>query len=213
MQNTQTFDDEARGVSTDAHVGVLRLRGGGDVRFNPRTRRTNQERQVVWTDDTVDNEGMGKKKSKICCIFRKQRAFGESSSGSSASGSDDSDSSSPGLLEFGLSHHVFYPRRATVITTDDDGDPVTAVVTAERTRYDEDDDPTSTSYRTLSTITTNALLSTGTSLTDTDTETETSDSSTSSTSTSTSIIFDAFTIVDEDKQLQHAYQLQLQHYG
>jgi hypothetical protein len=33
-------------------VGVLRLRGG------PTRRR------VVWRDDTVDNEGMGKKKSK-----------------------------------------------------------------------------------------------------------------------------------------------------
>jgi len=27
----------------------------------------------------VDNEGLGRKSSKRCCIFRKQRAFGESS--------------------------------------------------------------------------------------------------------------------------------------
>lgn len=26
-------------------------------------------KKVTWTEDTVDNEHMGKKKSKICCIF------------------------------------------------------------------------------------------------------------------------------------------------
>jgi protein phosphatase 1 regulatory subunit 11 len=31
----------------------------------------------------VDNEGMGRKSSKRCCIFHKQRAFGESSTDSS----------------------------------------------------------------------------------------------------------------------------------
>jgi hypothetical protein len=31
----------------------------------------------------VDNEGMGRKSSKRCCIFPKQRAFGESSIDSS----------------------------------------------------------------------------------------------------------------------------------
>lgn len=33
--------------------GVLRLRGGHS-----------SARRVVWTDDTVDNEGLGRKKSK-----------------------------------------------------------------------------------------------------------------------------------------------------
>jgi len=41
----------------------------------------------------VDNEGAGRKKSKICCIYRKPRAFDESSDESSAS-SDESDSDS-----------------------------------------------------------------------------------------------------------------------
>ncbi|CCI74102.1 ECU05_0185 [Encephalitozoon cuniculi GB-M1] len=26
-------------------------------------------RHVTWTEETVDNEGLGKKKSKICCIY------------------------------------------------------------------------------------------------------------------------------------------------
>ena len=36
----------------------------------------------------VDNEGLGRKKSKVCCIFHKSRDVGESSS------EDDSDSDS-----------------------------------------------------------------------------------------------------------------------
>ena len=39
-------------------VGVLRLRGG-----------PNQRQKVVWSDETVDNEGMGKKKSKSKSFF------------------------------------------------------------------------------------------------------------------------------------------------
>ena len=26
-------------------------------------------RQVTWTKETVNNEGMGRRKSKICCIY------------------------------------------------------------------------------------------------------------------------------------------------
>ncbi|KAG0044360.1 Type 1 phosphatases regulator ypi1 [Gryganskiella cystojenkinii] len=50
------------------------------------------ERRVQWDDDVIDNEHMNKKKSKICCIFKKQREFGESSDESSS----DSDSDSSG---------------------------------------------------------------------------------------------------------------------
>jgi len=41
----------------------------------------------------VDNEGMGRKSSKRCCIFHKQRDFGESSTDSSDYDSDRSGSS------------------------------------------------------------------------------------------------------------------------
>ncbi|CAN8004111.1 unnamed protein product [Ixodes hexagonus] len=37
-------------------------------------------RRVGWSADTVDNENMGKRKSKCCCIYEKPRQFGESSS-------------------------------------------------------------------------------------------------------------------------------------
>lgn len=47
-------------------------------------------RRVQWTEETHDNEHDGKKSSKSCCIFHKQRAFGESSSESDDDKSDDS---------------------------------------------------------------------------------------------------------------------------
>ena len=44
-------------------------------------------------EGVIDNEGLGRKSSKRCCIFHKQRAFGESSTDSDASDSDGSSSS------------------------------------------------------------------------------------------------------------------------
>ncbi|KAL5281556.1 PPP1R11 family protein [Megaselia abdita] len=38
------------------------------------------EKKVAWAEETVDNEHMGKKKSKCCCIYKKPTVFGESSS-------------------------------------------------------------------------------------------------------------------------------------
>lgn len=35
-------------------------------------------KQVSWTQETVDNEHLGKKKSKCCCVYVKPRSFGES---------------------------------------------------------------------------------------------------------------------------------------
>ncbi|CAO3638941.1 unnamed protein product [Cunninghamella blakesleeana] len=70
----------------DNNVGVLRLHGDMTARRPP---------VVQWDDDVVDNEHMGKKKSKICCIYHKPREVGESSDESSSS-SSDSDSDSDG---------------------------------------------------------------------------------------------------------------------
>ena len=58
------------------------------LRLTPASDRPN----VTWREDTVDNEHLGRKSSKRCCIFHKARKFGESSSESESS--DDSDSSS-----------------------------------------------------------------------------------------------------------------------
>ncbi|KAF8929004.1 Type 1 phosphatases regulator ypi1 [Dissophora ornata] len=78
LDPTQTEEDDVEG---NHEVGVLELTG-----------ETSAGRRVQWDDDVVDNEHMGKKKSKICCIFKKQKEFGESSDESSS----DSDSGSSG---------------------------------------------------------------------------------------------------------------------
>lgn len=48
------------------------------------------ERRVAWTQNTIDNEKLGRKSSKICCIYHKPKNFDESSSDSSSS-SDSND--------------------------------------------------------------------------------------------------------------------------
>ncbi|KAL4774758.1 phosphatase inhibitor-domain-containing protein [Aspergillus nidulans var. acristatus] len=71
-------------------TGTLRLRAEGDAQ------NVGEEmpvRHIRWSEDVVDNEGMGKKSSKVCCIYHKTRPVGESSSESESSDSEsDSDS-------------------------------------------------------------------------------------------------------------------------
>ncbi|KAG3272244.1 hypothetical protein H1C71_030422, partial [Ictidomys tridecemlineatus] len=38
------------------------------------------DKRVEWSSDTIDNEHLGRRSSKCCCIYEKPRAFGESSS-------------------------------------------------------------------------------------------------------------------------------------
>ncbi|KAL7746391.1 hypothetical protein RI367_008234 [Sorochytrium milnesiophthora] len=75
-------DHDGRGEPSGAPIiaGSIELRGGAL-----------EGRSVSWGESVVDNEGLGRKKSKICCIFRKQRTFGESSSESDSSSDDDDD--------------------------------------------------------------------------------------------------------------------------
>lgn len=79
VQEAEQSDVSAQ-TDPAAPTGTLRLRGG------PRSRP-----RVVWGEDVVDNEGLGKKKSKICCIYHRPRRFDESSDEDSSgtdSGSD-----------------------------------------------------------------------------------------------------------------------------
>ncbi|KAL7745072.1 hypothetical protein ACLKA6_008137 [Drosophila palustris] len=43
---------------------------------------TDSDRHVSFHENVVDNEGMNRRKSKCCCIYRKPHVFGESSSSS-----------------------------------------------------------------------------------------------------------------------------------
>ncbi|BCS25587.1 PPP1R11/YPI1 family protein [Aspergillus puulaauensis] len=72
-------------------TGTLRLRAEGDTSD---TRDQTPARHIRWSQDVVDNEGMGKKSSKVCCIYHKTRPVGESSSESESSESESSDSDS-----------------------------------------------------------------------------------------------------------------------
>lgn len=76
---------------------VLRLRGAHDAG----TRRTQTVaaaagRGIRWAEDVVDNEGLGRKSSKVCCIYHKPRAVGESSSEEDSSDSDSDSSGGEG---------------------------------------------------------------------------------------------------------------------
>ncbi|OCB91962.1 hypothetical protein A7U60_g731 [Sanghuangporus baumii] len=82
-------DSQPREDEEETTVGVLQLRA------TSRTRTQGRPPRVTWTEDVVDNEHMGKKKTKICCIFHKQKRYDESSSSDSDSDSD-SDSSDSG---------------------------------------------------------------------------------------------------------------------
>jgi len=50
-----------------------------------------ENRHIAWAEDVIDNEGLGKKSSKVCCIYHAPHAPGDSSDDESSS-SDDSDS-------------------------------------------------------------------------------------------------------------------------
>ncbi|XP_062385980.1 E3 ubiquitin-protein ligase PPP1R11 [Sardina pilchardus] len=58
---------------------------GRSLTIKLRKRKT--EKKVEWSSDTVDNEHLGRRSSKCCCIYEKPRQFGESSTESE--GEDD----------------------------------------------------------------------------------------------------------------------------
>lgn len=67
--------------------GVLKLR--------------NQKPRVQWTEETIDNEHMNKKKTKICCIYHPADGYDSCSSSDSESDASDEEngSSSPNAYE------------------------------------------------------------------------------------------------------------------
>ncbi|XP_055550097.1 E3 ubiquitin-protein ligase PPP1R11 [Wyeomyia smithii] len=68
---TETItQDQIPGGSRTTERPVLRLR----------LQKPRSSRKVQWTNGTVDNEHLNRKKSKCCCIYKKPLQFGESSS-------------------------------------------------------------------------------------------------------------------------------------
>ncbi|KOS40084.1 hypothetical protein ACN38_g9074 [Penicillium nordicum] len=89
--NTLRTATESSQDST-THIPTLRLRAEETPTDTSET--TSSSRRIRWSEDVVDNEGMGKKSSKVCCIYHKARPVGESSSEESSSSSSESDSES-----------------------------------------------------------------------------------------------------------------------
>ncbi|KAG5264592.1 hypothetical protein AALO_G00255900 [Alosa alosa] len=59
---------------------------GRSLTIKLRKRKT--EKKVEWSSDTVDNEHLGRRSSKCCCIYEKPRQFGESSTESEGEDED-----------------------------------------------------------------------------------------------------------------------------
>ncbi|RKP02724.1 hypothetical protein CXG81DRAFT_24604 [Caulochytrium protostelioides] len=81
-------------------------RAGTDGVLRLQATPTAEAPRVRWDESTVDNEGMGRKKSKVCCIYHKPHKVrqpgeprGSDSSSSSSSSDSDSDSDSPNDYE------------------------------------------------------------------------------------------------------------------
>ncbi|KAK8180570.1 phosphatase inhibitor-domain-containing protein [Phyllosticta capitalensis] len=81
---SSVITESGRSTPLNLPSGTLRLRADNS-----------QRRHIQWADDVIDNEGMGKKSSKVCCIYHKQREFGESSDESSDDSSDSDSDSEP----------------------------------------------------------------------------------------------------------------------
>ena len=49
-------------------------------------KKGSEKKKVQWTNETVDNEHLGKKKSKCCCVYVKKKNFDVSDSEESDDG-------------------------------------------------------------------------------------------------------------------------------
>eukprot|EP00301_Raphidiophrys_heterophryoidea_P019574 c4477_g1_i1.p2 GENE.c4477_g1_i1~~c4477_g1_i1.p2 ORF type:complete len:110 (+),score=25.46 c4477_g1_i1:70-399(+) len=56
------------------------------VRLECPPEQTRPDEHITWAEDVQDNEGLGKKKSKCCCIFHRPHAWNESSDESDGDG-------------------------------------------------------------------------------------------------------------------------------
>ncbi|KAF9877770.1 hypothetical protein CkaCkLH20_04905 [Colletotrichum karsti] len=81
---SQTQTETTNSQSRTGTQAILRLRGA----------HAPSRPSVRWAEDVVDNEGLGRKSSKVCCIYHRPKGVDESSDESSSDSSSDSDSDS-----------------------------------------------------------------------------------------------------------------------
>lgn len=92
--HTITPVESASSRSASPEPLILRLRGAHEA-SDTNTARA-RRRRITWAEDVIDNEGLGRKSSKVCCIYHKAREFGESSSEDDSSSDESSDSDGGG---------------------------------------------------------------------------------------------------------------------
>eukprot|EP00051_Salpingoeca_urceolata_P031845 m.13202 g.13202 ORF g.13202 m.13202 type:complete len:112 (-) comp4487_c0_seq1:283-618(-) len=78
------------GTQTQTQTTTAATGGRQQLRLHLRAPQA-EKKKVEWTEDTIDNEHLGRKSSKKCCIYHKPRAFDESSSDESDFESDHHD--------------------------------------------------------------------------------------------------------------------------
>lgn len=93
---TQVIEaNEVDSNSSEPPTLKLRLKKSDDVTETEKGEKTKPKKlarkQVSWTQETVDNEYLGKKKSKCCCVYVKPKRFGESDTESEGEGSGGDD--------------------------------------------------------------------------------------------------------------------------
>ncbi|XP_051852059.1 E3 ubiquitin-protein ligase PPP1R11 isoform X1 [Antechinus flavipes] len=97
-------------TETSVTVTTEPVRRTGENRsLTIKLRKRKPDKKVEWSSDTVDNEHLGRRSSKCCCIYEKPRAFGESSTES-----DDEDDEGCGHTHC-VRGHQKGQRRATTV--------------------------------------------------------------------------------------------------
>eukprot|EP00752_Nemacystus_decipiens_P008900 g7945.t1 len=89
QQQQQNGSAETAGSPAEAQVGGESAHQEEAAAPPVVTLRLRPRPSVTWGADVINNEGMGKKSSKRCCIFHKKRNFDESDSDESDSDADD----------------------------------------------------------------------------------------------------------------------------
>lgn len=100
---TQTGNHESSLAAPRSPTVTLKLREGGEKQENNESKDSGRKK-VSWTNETVDNEGMGRKSSKCCCIYVKPKTKRVKDGDGSNGQSSEDDSSDEGDCDNCVGH-------------------------------------------------------------------------------------------------------------
>ena len=78
-QGQQAISESTSGSQT-VEATTTTESSGPTLKLRLTQTKQKERRKVQWSSETVDNEHLGRKKSKCCCVFVKKRPFGQSDS-------------------------------------------------------------------------------------------------------------------------------------